>query len=471
MASRFIIRARIWVGALALLAASQAAAAPVAVPKQKPSLDGKRLADKILSASDAERVRLMKQNPQAIELALRRHGLRRAALRADFMKDHNDHYSNELPPSPIRKQGMSGRCYIFTALNVIEADYHQRTNATAKLSRSYVNARDLQYTAYEALQTGAKLSSLSEALQPSVGEGGDFGRALQLLDKYGAVPEHLMRDTYDATHSAVAIKLLERTLVNAREKLKGLPRNSDAETAIIKQAQTDIDHIIARAFTGKDKLPEKFTVDGKQYTPQSYAAEQLGVKGADYVTLQDERSQRAGWNMSGTGVNRMETYNTRSVEAMKDAVRAAIDQGKKVYISAPVNNAGAPFMQPHETVEFERDTKGIMSIAAWDYGSLGLPEEKIDRGLAEESRIHPQVHAMTVTGYDLDPKTGKVIKWKVENSWGKEAGDEGIQHMYDDYFTTFVGNATVPRSALAAAMRKQIEDEYATWNGFAWEPK
>jgi bleomycin hydrolase len=259
--------------------------------------------------------------------------------------------------------------------------------------------------------------------------------------------------------------------VNAREKLKGLPRNSEAETAIIKQAQTDIDHIIARAFTGKDKLPSSFTVDGKVYTPKSYAAEQLGVKGSDYVTLQDERSERAGWNMAGGGVNRTEVYNTRSVEAMKDAVRAAIDQGKKVYISAPVNDGAAPFMQPHETVELERDTKGIMSIAAWDYGSLGLPEEKIDRGLAEQSRIHPQNHAMTVTGYDLDPKTGKVIKWKVENSWGKEAGDEGIQHMYDDYFTTFVGNATVPRSALSAAMRKQIEDEYSTWNGFAWEPK
>jgi bleomycin hydrolase len=454
---RLIVRCRIWLGALALLAASPAFATPIA----KPDTIGKRAARKLLSASDKTRAKFLAKKPELLELALRHFGLRRTALRADFMKQHNDQYSNELPPTPVRKQGFSGRCYLFAASNVVGGD----------ISRSYLDARDIQARAYESLQTGAKLTSLTETLQPKMGEGGSWSRAAALLETYGAVPEHVMPDTYDATHSAVAIKLLDRTLVAAQEKLRHLPRNSAEETAIIHQAQADIDRIIARAFTGKDKLPETFVLDGKEVTARSYAAEHLKFKSSDYITLQDENAQRAGWNMNGLGLQRMETYNTKSIELMKEAVRASIDQGKAVYISAPVNDGSAPFMQPHETAEIERATKGVISIAAWDYGSIGIPDVKIDRGLASASGIHPQNHAMTIVGYDLDPKTGKVIKWKVQNSWGEEVADHGYQHMYDDFFTAFVGNATVPRSALSAAMRKQVEDEYTTWNNFAWQPK
>jgi bleomycin hydrolase len=47
-------------------------------------------------------------------------------------------------------------------------------------------------------------------------------------------------------------------------------------------------------------------------------------------------------------------------------------------------------------------------------------------------------HAVQIVGYELDPSTGKVLKWKIKNSWGVDSGDNGYYHMYRDYFRTFV---------------------------------
>lgn len=43
-----------------------------------------------------------------------------------------------------------------------------------------------------------------------------------------------------------------------------------------------------------------------------------------------------------------------------------------------------------------------------------------------------------IVGYDLDAVTGKVIKYKIQNSWGQKSGDQGFYHMYADYFRAFV---------------------------------
>ena len=95
-----------------------------AAEKAKPSLDGKRPSDKLLLASDAQRTKFP---TGVLEMALRRHGAKRVALRADFVRSHNTSYAHELPKTKIRNQKSSGRCWIFTALNVIEQDYAVRT--------------------------------------------------------------------------------------------------------------------------------------------------------------------------------------------------------------------------------------------------------------------------------------------------------------------------------------------------------
>lgn len=47
-------------------------------------------------------------------------------------------------------------------------------------------------------------------------------------------------------------------------------------------------------------------------------------------------------------------------------------------------------------------------------------------------------HAMVISGVHLDVKTGKPIRYKVENSWGEASGDKGYFVMTDAWFEQYV---------------------------------
>jgi bleomycin hydrolase len=42
-----------------------------------------------------------------------------------------------------------------------------------------------------------------------------------------------------------------------------------------------------------------------------------------------------------------------------------------------------------------------------------------------------------IVGYQVDDLSGRVIKWKIQNSWGQSSGDSGYYHMYADYLKMY----------------------------------
>jgi bleomycin hydrolase len=51
---------------------------------------------------------------------------------------------------------------------------------------------------------------------------------------------------------------------------------------------------------------------------------------------------------------------------------------------------------------------------------------------------------MTLTAVDLDKK-GRAVKWKVENSWGGDWGQQGCLIMTDRWFRDYMFRLVVPR--------------------------
>ena len=62
---------------------------------------------------------------------------------------------------------------------------------------------------------------------------------------------------------------------------------------------------------------------------------------------------------------------------------------------------------------------------------LGL--SKADRLQSQDSAMN---HAMVISGVHLDAD-GKPVRYKVENSWGVEAGNKGYFVMTDKWFTEY----------------------------------
>lgn len=43
-------------------------------------------------------------------------------------------------------------------------------------------------------------------------------------------------------------------------------------------------------------------------------------------------------------------------------------------------------------------------------------------------------HAMVITGVHIDEKTGRPVRFKVENSWGDDSGHKGFMVMSEKWF-------------------------------------
>lgn len=66
--------------------------------------------------------------------------------------------------------------------------------------------------------------------------------------------------------------------------------------------------------------------------------------------------------------------------------------------------------------------------------NLSLKMTKAERIKVGSSAM---THAMVLTAVDLDEQ-GNPVKWRVENSWGKDAGQEGYFLMTDEWFDEYV---------------------------------
>ena len=76
-------------------------------------------------------------------------------------------------------------------------------------------------------------------------------------------------------------------------------------------------------------------------------------------------------------------------------------------------------------------------------------------------------HAMVFQGVNLD-EDGRPNRWRVENSWGKDAGVDGYYIMSDAWFDEYMYQVVVDKKYLTEEQRKALEQEPITLQ--PWDP-
>jgi len=76
-------------------------------------------------------------------------------------------------------------------------------------------------------------------------------------------------------------------------------------------------------------------------------------------------------------------------------------------------------------------------------------------------------HAMVITAVHVG-EDGRPVRYKVENSWSKDSGEDGWFMMSADWFREWVYQVVVPRSVVDKKWSKVLEQE-PTWLE-PWDP-
>jgi bleomycin hydrolase len=65
--------------------------------------------------------------------------------------------------------------------------------------------------------------------------------------------------------------------------------------------------------------------------------------------------------------------------------------------------------------------------------------------------------AMLLTGVDV--LDGETRRWRVENSWGEQTGDQGFYTMADNWFDEYVFEVVVNKLRLSPELRQALDAE------------
>ena len=170
--------------------------------------------------------------------------------------------------TPVKNQSRSGTCWDYATIGFVEAELLRKTGKVYDLSEMFVANKDyVDCAEYHVRMHGNSRFS----------EGGSADDVLEVIGRHGICPEEAM---------ARPGTMIGDTLANFAEFFATLEPyvSSIAQsnsTKLTTQWKVGLQGILD-AYLGT--CPEKFSFEGKQYTPQSFA-HALGIDKNDYVSI------------------------------------------------------------------------------------------------------------------------------------------------------------------------------------------
>lgn len=407
---------------------------------------------------------IKQQNPptatnRALRNALAANGINDLTQRAD-RPAVDAHFTYEVPTKGITDQKSSGRCWLFTGLNVMRARIIKDYNlGEFTLSQSFVSFYDQLEKSNLFLQSiidyaKEPIDSRQNTwlFQHPLSDGGTFSGVQDLVMKYGIVPSEVFPESYNANNTSkmadiISLKLRQyglelRTMVN-----KG---KSDAE---VQQRKTtmlgEVYHILqiclgtpVEKFTWTLRTADGKAVNTREYTPKQFYQEYVGkdLKN-DYVMFMNDPT-RPYYKLYAVDLDR-HTYDGRNWtyinlpmnDIKKMAVKSLADT-TMMYMSCDVG-------------KFLDRKYGILDPDNFDYASLFNTTFPMNKAERIETYASASSHAMTLMAVDLDAKR-KTTKWMVENSWGATSGYKGHLIMTDKWLDEYLFRLVVDKKYVDA---------------------
>ncbi len=404
---------------------------------------------------------------KALENAVSSNSIKKLAVNRENLGKVDTYYSNRVSTRGITNQQKSGRCWLFTGLNVLRPMVINKLDVSNfEFSQSYLFFYDqleksnlFMEGIIETADKPMDDRKVDWFFQNPIGDGGQWTGLVDLVQKYGVVPSTVMPESYNANNTAMMSKLLRRKLREDGLELRKMYADGKKEDAMRKrkgEMLSEIYQILALSlgqppatFEWRYKTKGGELSEMKTYTPRSFYKEFVGVNLEDYVMFMNDPT-REYYKLYEIEYDRHRLdgsnwkYINLPIDEIKEFAKASILDNEAMYFSCDVGK--------------QLDSKrGYLDVNNYDYSTLMGVEFGMDKTQRIATHESGSSHGMTLMAVDLD-KDGKITKWLLENSWGM-TGYKGYLIMTDKWFDEYMFRLVVNKKYVDAKTLKILEEK------------
>ena len=415
---------------------------------------------------------------KALRNAIGSNDIRKVALNQDNMTGLDTYFSIKVDSKGITDQKSSGRCWLFTGLNVMRAKTIAKYGLTSfEFSQTYPFFYDQLEKANLFLQgvIDTREKPMDDKMvewlfRNPLSDGGTFTGVADIVGKYGLVPKGVMPETNSSENTArmanlISLKLREFGLQLREQASKG------AKTAALAKSKTEMLGTVYRMLVlNLGVPPTEFTwtrydakgnpVETERYTPMSFL-KKYGDENLinNYVMLMNDPS-REYYKCYEIDFDRHRydghnwTYVNLPIEEIKEMAIASLKDSTMMYFSCDVG-------------KFLNSDRGLLDVNNYDYDSLMGTTFGMDKKQRIQTFASGSSHAMTLMAVDIN-KDGKPVKWMVENSWGASSGYQGHLIMTDEWFNEYMFRLVVEKKFATPKVMEILKQKPVRLP--AWDP-
>ena len=413
----------------------------------------------------------------------------RAAVSAGVMEAAKDYealrklpmnFSIDLKQGRITNQKASGRCWIFAALNIFRYEMIKKYDLdTIELSQNYLFFWDKLEKSNYYLES--VLATVDEPIEGRLfnfislfplGDGGQWDMIVNLVEKYGLVPQEAYPDSENARASRAMVSYMTTKLHEDAMLLRKAAKEGKTAAELQAMKGKMLEELYRMLCISLGEPPKSFdlTLRNKKdevfretgITPKEFFTKYVGMDLNETISLINGPTADKPFNcmytvkfLGNVTDGRPTTYLNLTMDKIKKAVIRQLKDGHPVWFGSDCGK----FSLRKDGV-FDRESAGVEKLFNVHFGFTKA--DYLDYG---DSAMN---HAMVILGVNLD-ENGKPDRWHIENSWGKDAGQDGYFVASDEWFNDFVYQVMVNTKYLDASSRKLLSGplhELEPWDPF-----
>lgn len=351
--------------------------------------------------------------------------------------------------TPVKNQANTGTCWAFSGLGFFESELLRLGKPEVDLSEMFVVNHSYKDKADKFVRTNGTINFAA---------GGSFYDVLYVLMNYGIVPENTMTG------------LQYGTTKHHHGELNGIAESF--VKSIIKNPNKTLTPVWKTAYnrvidTYLGEIPASFTVEGKEFTPKSYA-NSLGLNFDEYVSVTSfthhpfytkfalEISDNWRWS---------ESYNI-PLDEFSRIFDYAIQNGYTIAWASDVSERGFTRNGIGVLPETNKEVLAGTDQAKWL--DLQTTSGKFDvKAPVQEQVVTQENRQLGFDNYQTTDDHGMIIYgmakdqngapyYMVKNSWGTESKYQGLWYVSKPFIESKTISILINKNAIPKDIRKKM---------------